>query len=72
MKALLLKYWDHVRSSFWFIPALMTGAAIALAFATVALDDAVTDRWLETQGWAYTGGAEGASLVLGTIAGSMI
>lgn len=72
MKALLLKYWDHVRSSFWFLPALMTGAAIALAFATVALDEAVTDRWLETQRWAYTGGAEGASQVLGTIAGSMI
>lgn len=36
------------------------------------LDDAVTDEWLRAQSWAYTGGAEGASLVLGTIAGSMI
>lgn len=50
----------------------MAGAAVALAFATVALDEAVADEWLQTLGWTYTGGAEGASLVLGTIAGSMI
>lgn len=73
MKAHLLKYWDRLRSSFWFVPALMAGAAIALSFATVALDKAATvDRWLQAQSWTYTGGAEGASLVLGTIASSMI
>ena len=73
MKAHLLKYWDRLRSSFWFVPAIMAAAAVALAFATVALDKAVTvDRWLQAQSWTYTGGAEGASLVLGTIASSMI
>ena len=72
MKAGLLKYWDALRSSFWFLPSLMTSGAFALAFATVALDEAVTDEWLQAQSWAYTGGAEGASLVLGTVAGSMI
>ena len=72
MKAQLLKYWDLLRSSFWFLPALMAGGAIALAFTTVALDELVTDQWLQALGWAYGGGAEGASLVLGTIAGSMI
>jgi uncharacterized membrane protein len=50
----------------------MAGGAVALAFATVALDEAVADELLQTLGWAYTGGAVGASLVLGTIAGSMI
>jgi len=72
MKARLLKYWDLLRSSFWLLPSLMAAGAVALAFATVALDEAVTDEWLNALGWAYTGGAEGASLVLGTIAGSMI
>ncbi len=43
-----------------------------MAFGAVALDEAVPDRWLQTQQWAYTGGAEGASAVLGTVAGSMI
>ncbi len=72
MKTLLLKYWDLLRSSFWFVPALMTGAAAVLAFATVALDEAGTDAWLQALDWTYSGGAEGASSVLGTVAGSMI
>jgi uncharacterized membrane protein len=73
VKAHLLKYWDRLRSSFWFVPTIMAGAAVALSFVTVALDKAVTiDRWLQAQSWSYTGGAEGASLVLGTIASSMI
>jgi uncharacterized membrane protein len=72
VKAQLLKYWDLLRSSFWFVPSLMAGGAIALAFTTVALDEVVIDEWPQALGWAYSGGAEGASLVLGTIAGSMI
>jgi uncharacterized membrane protein len=72
MKSRLLKYWDRLRSSFWFLPALMAVGAGALAFAMVALDQAVTDEWLQAQPWAYTGGAAGASAVLGTVAGSMI
>ncbi len=73
MKAQILKYWDRVRSSFWFLPALMAGAAVGLALATVALDEEIiVHGWLQGRNWVYTGGAEGASLVLGTIAGSMI
>ncbi len=72
MKTFLLKHWDRLRSSFWFIPSLMAGAAIALSFITVALDEEVTDRWLQSHGWAYTGGAEGASSLLSTVAASMI
>jgi uncharacterized membrane protein len=72
VKTFLLKYWDRLRSSFWFIPSLMAGGAIGLSFVTVALDEGVTDRWLQSHGWAYTGGAEGASSVLSTVAASMI
>jgi uncharacterized membrane protein len=73
VKAHLLEYWDRLRSSFWFVPALMAAAAVALAIATVALDEAMmVHQWLRAQNWAYSGGAEGASLVLGTIASSMI
>lgn len=50
----------------------MVGGAVALAVATIAVDEAATDEWLQALGWAYTGGAEGASSVLGAIAGSMI
>ncbi len=72
MKALLLKYWDRLRSSFWLVPAAMACLAVALAISAVALDKAVTDDWLLALGWSYGGGAEGASLLLGTVAGSMI
>jgi len=72
MRALLFKYWERLNSSFWFLPGLMAFAAVVLSFVMVAIDRTVTDRWLRSLGWAYTGGAEGASAVLQTIAGSMI
>jgi uncharacterized membrane protein len=72
LKALLLKLWDRLRSSFWFVPAAMACLAVALAIGAVELDKAVGDDWLERLGWSYSGGAEGASLLLGTVAGSMI
>ncbi|MBA3893185.1 MAG: hypothetical protein H0X69_05755 [Gemmatimonadales bacterium] len=52
------------------MPAIMAGAAIALAHGTIALDGAATGGWVRAQSWAYTGSAEGASAMLETIAGS--
>ena len=72
MKALLLTYWDRLRSSFWFVPAVMACLAATLAVGAVELDRAVAEDWLQRLGWSYSGGAEGASLLLGTVAGSMI
>lgn len=72
MKTLLLEYWDHLRSSFWFVPAAMACLAMALAISAVELDKAFVEDWLKRLGWSYSGGAEGASLLLGTVAGSMI
>ena len=72
MKALILKYWDRLRSSFWFVPGAMACLAVTLAYSAVALDEAGSDDWASRLGWSYSGGAEGASLLLGTVAGSMI
>lgn len=72
MKTLLLKIWERLRSSFWFVPAGMACLAGVLAFSAVALDRAGADDWLQRVGFNYSGGAEGASLLLGTVAGSMI
>ena len=72
MKALFLKYWDRLRSSFWFVPASMACLAAVLALGAVELDESATDDWLVSLGWTYSGGAEGASLLLSTVAGSMI
>ena len=72
MRTQLLKYWHQIRTSFWFLPSLMAAGAVGLAFATVALDESLTDKWRQTLGWTFTSQAEGASAVLQTIAGSMI
>jgi uncharacterized membrane protein len=72
LKTLLLKVWERLRSSFWFVPSAMACVAVALALSVVAVDKAVGDDWLQNLGFSYSGGAEGASLLLGTVAGSMI
>jgi uncharacterized membrane protein len=50
----------------------MTIIAIALAFAMIALDDAVESKWVHNLGWIYASGADGARAVLEAVAGSMI
>ncbi len=72
MRILVLKWWDLLRSSFWFVPGLMTVGSVALALGMVSLDKAVSDKRLLDSGWGYTGGAEGASAVLSAIANSMM
>jgi uncharacterized membrane protein len=72
VKAQILKIWVILRSSFWFLPVVMSCGAVISAFVTVVLSEPVTD-WLQgAWGWTFSGGAEGASSMLGTIAGSMI
>jgi uncharacterized membrane protein len=68
----LAQYWETVRSSLWFLPAFLAAGAAALAGLTLYIDDAWSPLWLRESGWIYTGSAEGASTILGTIAGSMI
>ncbi|MCC5604583.1 DUF2254 domain-containing protein [Nostoc favosum] len=64
------KLWDQLHSSYWFIPAVMAVVATALAFIMLNLDrtgKVEIDYW-----WVYTGGADGARSLLGSVAGSMI
>ncbi len=62
-----------MRSSLWFVPAVMSAAAVALALLANRLD-----RWVASaeHGWIqplfYRGDLEGARTLLGTVAGSMI
>jgi uncharacterized membrane protein len=72
MRAHLLKYWNTLRSSYWFVPTLMTLAAIGLSFLTTAADAAFGSGWIEGVGWIYPNTADGARSLLSTIGGSMI
>lgn len=67
---------DLITNSYWFLPALITLAAIALSVVTQAIDHRFMLDGLDDSAWVrsliYAGGPDGAREVLSTIAGSMI
>jgi len=65
-------YWEKLRTSYWFVPAVMTAIAAVLALAAVSADENFQEHWLIEAGWLYTGSADGARQLLATVAGSMI
>ena len=62
---------DRLRSTYWFVPALVTLACVAAGLALVAVDRTPWGANALT-GWAYGGGADGARSLLSAIAGSTI
>jgi len=72
MTSLIRYHWERLRTSYWFLPALLGLAAIVLAQATVWIDHVLQEHTSWAVGWTYSGGPEGARAVLATIAGSMI
>ncbi|WP_017720520.1 DUF2254 domain-containing protein [Kamptonema formosum] len=71
MKTKLRQIWDALRTSYWFVPALMVASAIWLSVVTVALDQR-TNEWFGSLAFTYTRGPEGARAILSTVAGSMM
>ncbi|MBN3923349.1 DUF2254 domain-containing protein [Nostoc sp. NMS4] len=68
-----IKLQEGLRSSYWFVPLLITGAAIALAFFMLRLDLTGESGLMEKSGLKiYTGGGDSALTLLSTIASSMI
>jgi uncharacterized membrane protein len=72
MKINLLKLWDSLHSSYWFVPTLMASTALILAFITIEIDKGLQYELISTFGWTYTRGPDGARAILSTVAGSMI
>ena len=72
MNARLIKLWQDLQSSYYFIPALMGLGAIILAFITSQIDRNLGADYENYLGWFYSNSAEGARAILSTIAGSMI
>ena len=68
----LLAFWDSIRSSYWFLPAVMTVGAVLLSTITIAVDyelRPIDSR--QVMVWLYTGGPEGARTLLAMLAASM-
>ncbi len=72
MKTRIILFLESLKSSFWFIPALMVCAAMVFSFAMVTLDRGLSLPSLSFYGYMYAVSPEGARSVLSTIAGSMM
>ena len=70
--ARLRALWQEVTDSLWFLPALITLGAGALAVLLVNVDAGIDAEERSELWWLFGGGAEGARGVLGAIAGSII
>ena len=68
----LVRLWDDLSASFWFLPGLMMIGAVALSIGLVELDTLVHTRAVQKIEWLWDGGPEAARVLLGTIASSMI
>lgn len=64
--------WDRLRTSFWFVPSLMAGAAVALSFVMLEIDARLGPAFVGEVAWLYRFGPEGARTLLSSIASSMI
>jgi len=72
VKARLSTLLDRIRSSYWFLPAVMSLMAVALSTLMLFLDRRYADRIPADAWWLYGGGDEGARVVLSAIVTSMI
>ncbi|MDZ4818296.1 MAG: DUF2254 domain-containing protein [Planctomycetota bacterium] len=64
--------WERVRDSLWFIPTLFSLIAIGVSLLLVYLEEQFEWKLRDSGYWLLGGGADGARLVLSTIAGSLI
>ena len=72
MKTFISAWLERLRTSYWFVPAVMAVSATGLSFLTVHIDTLMSAKWVRATGWIWAGGPEGARNVLATIAGSTI
>lgn len=63
--------WGRLNSSFWFVPALMTGGSVVLFFLTQYLD-VIFKLSVSELPLVFSGGADSARSVLGSVSGAMI
>ena len=72
MQTSLRKYWLSLNASYWFIPTLMTLAALLLSFVTIYIDRHGGAQWLAELGWVQPSRPDGARSLLTVIASAMI
>ena len=63
--------WTYLRSTYWFLPSVITLACIGLAIGLTQLEGDTWDR-SAVPDWFFGGGPDGARALLSAVAGSMI
>jgi uncharacterized membrane protein len=71
MRTWLAYFWERIHASLWFVPAVMTLAAAALALGAGRLDSAVSE-FGAMEPWLFHGDPEALRTLYSTVAGSMI
>lgn len=72
MNARLIKVWQDLQSSYYFVPALMGMASCLIAALSVYIDLNYQSELKETLGVFYSDAAQGSNAIFITIAGSMM
>jgi uncharacterized membrane protein len=72
MKTKLKNLWEHLHTSFWFLPSLMALAAVLLSWGALITDKYLLQEESLPEWLLYKSDLEGAQTILSTIAGSMI
>jgi uncharacterized membrane protein len=72
MKTKIANFFEKLRSSYWFLPSVMSILALALAVGLIALDIFKDQYGLINIPWFKLTGASGARAILSTVAASMI
>lgn len=72
MRIRVLKFLEDLRSSYWFLPAVMAIGALFLGAGAVYVDADIGSGWLDGLSWYQSNKPDGAQQVLSTIAGSAI
>ena len=72
MKAKIQITWGFIKSSFAFIPTIMSVAAVFIAYLFIYVDKLDNPTINDISSYVYNGGADGARTLLSTISASMI
>ena len=65
--------WYTIRSTYWFLPAMMVLASMILCFIVIYIDYRIIGtEWIESFDWFTVNTPDGARALLSTVAGSMI
>ncbi len=71
MKANVIRLFDALRGSYWFLPLVMTLCSAMLAWGLISIDEVGPD-WVEHIGWVRAAHPDGARQILSVIGGSMV